>query len=102
MLSFTPVSGKEEGKRRKEREEEQGGGCNALHPVASVSSWLTQPGITRKVPKLQVAKAEAPYLHQASHSLNTTADQKWTGREVDREGSKQGPWVTGMQLTQTL
>lgn len=60
MLSFTPVSGKEEGKRRKEREGEQDSGCDALHPVASVSSWLTQPGITRKVPKLQVAKAE-PY-----------------------------------------
>lgn len=41
----------EEGKRRKEREGKQGSSCNALHPMASVSSWLTQPGITHKVHK---------------------------------------------------
>lgn len=49
----------EEGKRRKEHEGKQGSGCDALHPMTSVSSWLTQPGITRKVQKQQVGEAEA-------------------------------------------
>lgn len=88
MLSFTPVSGKEEGKRRKEREGEEGVGCDALHPVASVSSCLTQPGITREVLKLQVAKAEAPHLHETSQTppqLRRGQEGRWTGKAASKD-----------------
>lgn len=102
MLSFTPVSGKKKEREGKNVRKKQGSSCGTLHLAASVSNWLTLPGIIRKIQKLQVAKAEGPHIHRASPSSDTTAYQKGIGRGVDREGGKQEPWVTGVQLTHSF
>lgn len=66
MLSFTPVSGKEEGKRRKECE-----GSREAATMLSTQRLLSVPSspspeLPESFQNCQVAEDEAPHLHQAT------------------------------------
>lgn len=69
MLSFTPVSGKEEGKRRKECE-----GSREAATMLSTQRLLSVPSspspeLPESFQNCQVAEDEAPHLHQATNTL---------------------------------